>query len=113
LPSAYSNFRDRESHFILGDAGAAVVIEPLELARPGAFEIVSSFCTTRFSSNVRNDGGFLNRCDPEHRDDPDKLFHQNGRRVFKDIVTIVPALLSEHLGGQGVALEAVERFWLH
>src|SRR5690606_20525465 len=33
LPSAYANFRDRESHFILGDAAAAVVIEPLDRAR--------------------------------------------------------------------------------
>jgi len=113
LPSAYSNFRDRESHFILGDAGAAVVLEPLEDARPGAFEIVSSFSSTRFSSNVRNDGGFLNRCDPLHRDDPNKLFHQHGRRVFKDIVTIVPALLSEHFAAQGVGAELIERFWLH
>lgn len=113
LPSAYSNFRDRESHFILGDAGAAVVIEPLEQARPGAFEIVSTFCTTRFSSNVRNDGGFLNRCDPEHRDDPNKLFHQNGRRVFKDIVQIVPALVNEHLGEHGFAAQELGRYWLH
>lgn len=113
LPSAYSNFRDRESHFILGDAAAAVVVEPLAVAREGAFEVVSSFCTTRYSSNVRNNGGFLDRCDPDRRDDPDKLFHQNGRRVFRDIVQLVPALLSEHLAAHAIAPEAVDRYWLH
>jgi beta-ketodecanoyl-[acyl-carrier-protein] synthase len=113
LPSAYSNFRDRDSHFILGDAAAAVVLEPLDRAREGGFEILSSFCSTRFSSNVRNDGGFLNRCDLAHRDDRNKLFHQNGRRVFKDIVQLVPALLSEHLGERGVSTSDVARYWLH
>lgn len=113
LPSAYCNFRDRDSHFILGDASAAVVIEPLERAGRGAFEVVSTFCRTRFSSNVRNDFGFLDRCDPAHRDAPNKLFHQQGRRVFKDIVTWVPTLLGEHLAAQGLGSEAVERYWLH
>lgn len=113
LPSAYSNFKDRDSHFILGDAAAAVVLERVESAREGAYEIVSTFCSTQYSSNVRNDGGFLNRCDPEHRDDPNKLFHQRGRRVFKDIVQIVPALLTEHLGAQGFSTEHIARYWLH
>lgn len=113
LPSAYSNFRDRESHFILGDAAAAAVIEPLTIARTGAFELVSSFCETRFSSNVRNNGGFLERCDPEHRDDPDKLFHQRGRRVFRDIVQLVPALVGEHLASLGLTASDVARYWLH
>lgn len=113
LPSAYSNFRDRESHFILGDAAAAAVIEPLDRAREGAYEVVSTFCATRFSSNVRNNGGFLNRCDEAHRDDEDKLFHQRGRRVFKDIVQLVPSLLIEHLAERGLGPEHVERWWLH
>lgn len=113
LPSAYANFRDRESHFILGDAAAAVVIEPLDRAREGSLELVSSFCTTRYSSNVRNNGGFLNRCDEAHRDDDDKLFHQRGRCVFKDIVQLVPALLVEHLAALGIGPEHVRRWFLH
>jgi beta-ketodecanoyl-[acyl-carrier-protein] synthase len=113
LPSAYTNFRDRESHFILGDAAAAVVLEPLDRARSGSFEIVSGFSATRFSSNVRNNGGFLNRCDEARRDDPDKLFHQNGRRVFRDIVQLVPALLAEHLAAQELVPGAIRRYWLH
>jgi beta-ketodecanoyl-[acyl-carrier-protein] synthase len=113
VPTAYSNFRDRESHFILGDAAVAVIVEPLARAKPGSFEIVSSFCSTKYSSNVRNNGGFLSRCDPEHRDDADKLFHQRGRRVFKDIVQMVPSILSEHLGSTGLRAEDPKRFWLH
>lgn len=113
LPSAYANFRDRDTHFILGDAAAALVVERVEGAREGAFEIVSSFATARYSTNVRNNVGFMNRCDPGSASDPDKLFYQEGRRVFKDIVQMVPAIVSEALGRAGVAPEAVARYWLH
>ncbi len=113
IPSAYSNFRDRDSHFILGDAAAAVVVEPLDVARPGAFEILASGSLSRYSSSVRNDGGFLNRCDAARRDDADKLFHQEGRRVFRDIVRLVPRFASEQLAKVGLAVEDVDRCWLH
>ena len=113
VPSAYSNFRDRDSHFILGDAGAAVVLEPLSRARAGAFEIVSSAGSSHYSTNVRNNGGFLNRCDPAHRFDDDKLFYQNGRKVFRDIVQLVPRLVIAHLDRHELAPADVARFWLH
>jgi beta-ketodecanoyl-[acyl-carrier-protein] synthase len=113
VPSAYANYRDRDSHFILGDAAAAVVVERLDRAKPGAFEIVSSWCETHYSSNVRNNVGFLGRCAPETMGSADKLFYQRGRRVFKDIVQLIPATLSERLAKSGIPLEAVRRFWLH
>lgn len=113
IPSAYSNFRDRDSHFILGDAAAAVVIEPLERARPGAYEILASASLSRFSSSVRNNGGFLNRCDAAHQGDPDKLFYQNGRRVFRDIVRLVPRFVREQLATVGLVPEDVTHYWFH
>jgi beta-ketodecanoyl-[acyl-carrier-protein] synthase len=113
LPSAYSNFRARDSHFILGDASVAVVIQPLEDAPPGAFEILGTQSFSRYSSAVRNNGGFLTRCDPARRDAPDKLFYQDGPRVFHDIVRLVPKLVREQLGRAGLEPEAVSRLWLH
>ena len=94
IPSAYANFKDRDSHFILGDASAAVV---LEADRPG-FEILACRLVSKYSNNVRNNCGFLNRCDTEHRDEADKLFYQEGRRVFRDIVKLVPTIIEAQLG---------------
>lgn len=113
IPSAYSNFRDRDSHFILGDAAAAVVVERVEDASRGGWELLGSGSLSRFSSTVRNDGGFLNRCDPEHRDDANKLFHQQGRKVFRDIVRLVPRFVREQLGKVGLDVDDVSRCWLH
>lgn len=113
VPSAYANFRDRDSHFILGDAAAAVVVEPLEDARPGSYEILASASLSRFSSNVRNNGGFLNRCDPERRSLADKLFYQDGRKVFGDIVRIVPRFIEEQLTSASLGIADVSRCWLH
>lgn len=113
LPSAYSNFRARDSHFILGDASVAVVIEPLENARPGSFEVLGTTSFSRFSSAVRNNGGFLTRCYPEGRDAPDKLFYQDGPRVFHDIVRLVPKLVREQLERVGFSPSDVSHLWLH
>lgn len=112
LPSAYCNFRDRDSHFILGDASAAVVIEPLEDAK-GGFEILASRAVSQMSSAVRNNGGFLNRGDEARRDDADKLFYQQGRRVFRDIVHLVPTLVRTQLDALGLAPTDIARYWLH
>lgn len=113
LPSAYSNFRDRDSHFILGDAAAAVVIEPLVDAGPGSFEIVSSASLSRYSTNVRNNGGFLNRCDPGQREAANKLFYQNGRKVFRDIVRLVPRFVQDQLAAANLRADDLARCWLH
>ena len=109
IPSAYANFKDRDSHFILGDASAAVV---LEADRPG-FEILACRLVSKYSNNVRNNCGFLNRCDTEHRDEADKLFYQEGRRVFRDIVKLVPTIIEAQLGELKLTASDVRRFWLH
>jgi beta-ketodecanoyl-[acyl-carrier-protein] synthase len=114
LCTPHMNWRDRDSHFIFGDAATAVVIESadrVKAERP--FEILGTKLKSIYSSNIRNNGGYLNRCDPEHRFDDDKLFYQQGRRVFKDIVPLVPNFIRAHLGELGLSVEQVSRFWLH
>ena len=113
LISGFVNWRDRDSHFIFGDAAVAIVVEPLASARPGSFEILSTKAAARFSSNIRNNGGYLNRCDPAHQFADDKLFYQQGRRVFKDVVPMASRFIGEHLTACGVTPAEVSRFWLH
>ena len=84
----------------------------LQPDRPG-LAIVDVDLVSRFSNNVRNNGGFLNRCDEARRDLPDKLFHQEGRKVFRDIVRLVPRFVTERLAAVGLRVEDVDRCWLH
>lgn len=113
LTSGFINWRDRDSHFIFGDASVAIVVEPVERARAGSFEILSTRQGAKWSNNIRNNGGYLNRCDPAHQFADDKLFYQQGRRVFKDVVPMAARFIGEHLAATGVAPTDVTRFWLH
>src|ERR1700733_4951382 len=65
LTTGHMNWRERDSHFIFGDASVAFVVEPLERAKPGSWEILSSRMMSKWSSNIRNNAGYLDRCDPE------------------------------------------------
>jgi beta-ketodecanoyl-[acyl-carrier-protein] synthase len=113
ITSGFINWRDRDSHFIFGDASVAVVVEPVANARPGSYEILSTRAMAKFSSNIRNNAGYLSRCDPEHQHDADKLFYQQGRRVFKDVVPLAAKFIGEHLAADGVSATEIRRFWLH
>jgi len=113
IMSGHANWRDRDSHFIFGDAGTALVLEPIERARPGSWEIVGTRLMSKFANTIRNNGGYLNRCDPAHQFDPDKLFYQQGRRVFKDVVPLASAFMLSHLESLGIEPGRVSRFWLH
>ncbi|MEO1015110.1 MAG: beta-ketoacyl-ACP synthase III [Pseudomonadota bacterium] len=120
--TAHLNFRDRDSHFIFGDVATAVVLERIDgPAQAEAWDILGTRLSTMFSNNIRNNFGFLNRTEREigdaadQQDDPhtDKLFIQEGRKVFKDVVPWVSELISGHLGDLGVAPESLKRMWLH
>lgn len=112
--TGHLNFRNRDCHFIFGDAATAVLIEPLESAGSQCrFEVVGTRLRTQFSSNIRNNFGFLNAAEDPPRAWDDVLFHQEGRKVFKEVVPLVSELILEHLGALGVAPDAVRRFWLH
>jgi beta-ketodecanoyl-[acyl-carrier-protein] synthase len=111
MTTGHMNWRDRDSHFIFGDASVAAVIEPLAGAKKDAWELVSTRAMSKFSSNIRNNGGYLNRCDPEI-DEP-KLFTQQGRRVFKDVVPMAAKFIGDHLAENGLTPADIRRFWLH
>ena len=112
--SGHLNFRDRDSHFIFGDVATAFVVEPAaKSVGANAWEIVSTRLKTKFSNNIRNNFGFLNRAAPEGIGTPDKLFVQEGRKVFKEVVPMVSELIVTHLADNGVAPESLRRLWLH
>ncbi len=112
--SAHLNFRDRDSHFIFGDAATAVVLEQADKAVAAeCFEVVDTRLATVFSNNIRNNFGFLNRCDESGIGAPDKLFVQQGRKVFKEVCPMVGEHIVGHLESLGIAPDSVKRFWLH
>ncbi|ARU57368.1 3-oxoacyl-(acyl-carrier-protein) synthase III [Oleiphilus messinensis] len=112
--TAHLNFRDRDSHFIFGDACTAIVVEAVrDDTASNAFEILGTQLKTLYSNNIRNNFGFLNRCDESGVDLPDKLFIQQGRKVFKEVVPLVSTMIQEHLSEIGLSAEDVTRMWLH
>jgi beta-ketodecanoyl-[acyl-carrier-protein] synthase len=110
--SGHNNWRERDGHFLFGDAAVAMVIEPMARATSG-FEILSIQAMSKFSSNIRNNFGFLNRFDPEKQHAPDKLFYQLGRRVYKDVIPAASKFILDHLASHDLPPERVSRFWLH
>ncbi len=112
--SGHLNFTDRDSHFIFGDVATAFVVERADTARgANAWEVLSTKLKTKFSNNIRNNFGFLNRAAPEGIGLPDKLFIQEGRKVFKEVVPMVSELIVSHLAENGIEPAALKRLWLH
>jgi beta-ketodecanoyl-[acyl-carrier-protein] synthase len=116
ITTGHVNWRERDSHFIFGDASVALVVEPTERARPGSWEILSTRMAAKWSNNIRNNHGYLDRCDPvkEHKaDDADRLFHQQGRRVFKDVVPLASKFIADHIAAHDLEPSQIARYWLH
>jgi beta-ketodecanoyl-[acyl-carrier-protein] synthase len=110
--SGHLNFRDRDSHFIFGDVATAVIVEAEDQAT-GGWDILGTRLKTQFSNNIRNNFGFLNRAAPEGIGAPDKLFVQEGRKVFREVVPMVSEMIVEHAGDIGIDPHALKRMWLH
>lgn len=112
--SGHLNFRDRDSHFIFGDACTAILVERED--RVGAdqgFDVLGTRLKTKFSNNIRNNFGFLNRADEKGVGQPDKLFIQQGRKVFKEVSPMVAETIQGHLSALELAPEDLRRMWLH
>ena len=113
LCTGHLNYRDRETHFIFGDAAVAVLVERADIAPKGAWAILGTKLLTRFSNNIRNNFGFLNRCDPQWRDMPDKLITQQGRKVFREVVPLVSDMILQHMAELDLRPADMRRLWLH
>lgn len=111
--SGHLNWRDRDSHFIFGDVATAVLVEAADMAPHPRWEILGTRLKTVFSNNIRNNFGFLNRAHPETRDAADKLFVQEGRKVFKEVVPMVAQLIVAEAERLGIDPATLRRLWLH
>jgi len=114
ITSAHNNFELRDYHFIFGDACTAAVVEPVESAAPGrGFEVLGTRLRTLFSNNIRNDFGFMNRCEDGERHPHELVFRQRGRRVFREVCPLVAQHIVEHLKSLGLEVDDLTRMWLH
>ena len=130
ITSAHLNWRNRDSHFIFGDVATASIIEACGKdsgREPKGFGIIDSKLFTEFSTNIKNELGFLNRSEDLARqngqgDDinndlqsptSDHLFMQNGRKVFRDVCPKVASLIKEQLAKNDLPTDTVIMMWLH
>ena len=112
--TAHLNFRDRDSHFIFGDACTAVILEDASHATSESqFRVLDTKLQTVFSNNIRNNAGFLNRCDESGLGKVDKLFVQNGRKVFKEVCPMVAEHINAQLNELEIPADSLTRLWLH
>ena len=113
--SGHLNFKDRDCHFIFGDVATAVVLEELkeEQVSDNCYEVLGTKLLTEFSNNIRNNYGFLNNSSPEGIGKADKLFHQNGRKVFKEVVPKVASLIKDHLESHNIDINNIKGMYLH
>ncbi|ERP86671.1 3-oxoacyl-ACP synthase [Alcanivorax sp. P2S70] len=112
--SAHLAWEDRDCHFIFGDVATAVILERQEDATSdNQWEVLGTRLQTKFSSNIRNNFGFLNRADETGVGARDKLFRQEGRKVFKEVCPMVAEQITSHLADTEIAVGTVNRMWLH
>ncbi|PID39548.1 MAG: beta-ketoacyl-ACP synthase III, partial [Proteobacteria bacterium] len=114
LTSPHTNYCDRDSHFIFGDVATAAIVERADTCTaPHSYTVLSTRAQTRFSSNVRSNFGYLSRASDVDPFGADKLFHQNGRRVFKEVCPLAVDHLRRHIADEELEAADIKRWWLH
>lgn len=114
LVSPQVNYTDRDSHFIFGDVATATVLERADTATSAhQYEILSTKAVTRFSNNIRSNFGYMSRATDAAPYGEDKLFHQAGRKVFKEVCPMAADHIESHLQQHDLSPTDVRRWWLH
>ncbi|MFZ8198488.1 beta-ketoacyl-ACP synthase III [Alteromonas portus] len=114
LVSPQINYADRDSHFIFGDVATATVLELAETAKSEhVYDVLSTKALTKFSNNIRSNFGYMTRAEDVDPYGPDKLFHQAGRKVFKEVCPLAAAHIEAHLASHDITPSGVKRWWLH
>jgi beta-ketodecanoyl-[acyl-carrier-protein] synthase len=68
---------------------------------------------SKYSTNLRNNRGYLDRCEPDTSRNTEKLFYQQGRRVFKDVVPLASRFIADHIIANDLEPSQISRYWLH
>jgi beta-ketodecanoyl-[acyl-carrier-protein] synthase len=113
ITSPHLAWKDRDCHFIFGDVCTAILVERLDNAPAGAFEVLGTRLLTSFSNNIRNNAGFMSRSEDRNPDDRDQLFYQEGRKVFKEVCPMAAEHIASHLAEHSLTPTGVRRYWLH
>ncbi len=114
IKSGQFSHRDPGTNFIFGEATAALIIEKRSSCiKESAFQIQDIQLYTEYSNNIRNNRGAYNRCDSEKLFHDDKVFYQNGKKVFKEIASLVPNLIMSQLKNLDIEPHEIKRYWLH
>lgn len=114
LVSPQINYTDRDSHFIFGDVATATILENAETATgEHVYDVLSTKAVTKFSNNIRSNFGYITRSNDVDPYGPDKLFHQEGRKVFKEVCPMAAEHIGEHLSRHQLTPADVKRWWLH
>jgi beta-ketodecanoyl-[acyl-carrier-protein] synthase len=114
LTSPQVNYCDRDSHFIFGDVATAMVVEGAGTAKSEhSFEILSTKAVTSYSNNIRSNFGYVSRANDADPFGADKLFHQQGRKVFKEVCPMAVEHINEHLERHQLVESNISRWWLH
>jgi beta-ketodecanoyl-[acyl-carrier-protein] synthase len=114
LTSPQVNYCDRDSHFIFGDVATATVVESASTANSAhSFEILSTKALTSYSNSIRSNFGYVSRANDSDPFAADMLFHQQGRKVFKEVCPMAVEHINEHLARHKLATGDITRWWLH
>lgn len=114
LVSPQVNYTDRDSHFIFGDVATATVLEKAEtVTSKHAYNILSTKAITQYSNNIRSNFGYITHATDADPYGPDKLFHQAGRKVFKEVCPLAAEHITEHLAAHKLVPTDLRRWWLH
>ena len=114
LTSPQVNYCDRDSHFIFGDVATATVVESASSCKSEhSYEIISTKAATSFSNNIRSNFGYTARVSDQDPFALDALFHQNGRKVFKEVCPMAAEHLHDHIHQHKLVAEDINRWWLH
>ncbi|MDH4988734.1 beta-ketoacyl-ACP synthase III [Aminobacter anthyllidis] len=116
--TGHLNFRDRQTHFIFGDASVAMVVEAIgpKETRPGRFEILDTRNWTQFSNNIRTNFGFLLRAGQENTSVVEmegNMIKQVGNKVFKEVTHAAHRFITAFLADHGMTPSDIRRYWLH
>ncbi len=108
------NYCSRDSHFIFGDVATASVVESLESSKTGfVYEVLSTSAETHFSNNIRSDFGYMSRANNVDPFEEDKLFYQEGRKVFKELCPMVVEHIANHISRHSFSPKDIKRWWFH
>ncbi len=109
IGSAQTDFRDRDTHYLLGDVCSALLLE--NEPNGDALALLSVQCASQFSNQIRNNFGFLNRLAPDSLYGKDKLFHQTPPS-FPVIVDAVVGHSRQHLSACGLSQDQMSQVFL-